>query len=110
MSFCAPRVGVGPQMRWWYRLHAMPKLRNVLAAATVLGGLVLSCGPSTVDAPPPKVAAKPKASASTSAKPTGRPPVVPAVAIGQFGAGTFGPRVVRNGKQAIVVSATRSTS
>jgi hypothetical protein len=99
-------------MRWWYRVQRMAKLRHVLAVAASIGtGLAASCGPATVDAPPPKVATKTKASTSASTdKPTGRPAPVPATAIGQFGAGTFGPRVVRNGKQSIVVSAQRSTS
>ncbi|MEO7093005.1 MAG: hypothetical protein ABI175_07130, partial [Polyangiales bacterium] len=90
----------------------MPKLRHVVAAALCLGGVAssASCGPATSETPPPNVAIKPKASASTSDKATGRPLPVPAVSIGQYGGGTFGPRVVRNGKQTIVVSAQRSTA
>ena len=98
-------------MRWWYRVQRMPKLRHVLAIALSIGlGLAASCGPATSEAPPPKVATKPKPSTSTTDKATGRPPAVPAVSLGQFGAGTFGPRVVRNGKQSIVVFASRSTA
>ena len=52
-----------------------------------------------------------KSSTSTSsAPPAPKPKQTPAVSIGQFGGGTFGPRVVRSAKGSIVISGQRSSS
>ena len=58
----------------------------------------------------PRAATKASTSASTSAPHAARPMPIVAGAIGAYGPGTFGPRVVRAPKGAIVVSGQRSTA
>lgn len=78
--------------------------------ALTLGGAA-ACGPSKL----PAVEVRTPVASASSARPAPPPPLaMPAplsgVAIGTFSEGTFGPRLVRNGKSAIVVSAPRAES
>jgi hypothetical protein len=90
------------------RLFALLAPFGVLAAC-VAAPLSGCGGPSKL----PPVALRAPASGSGSAsvaKPPMKPGSIPATSLGTFSEGTFGPRVVRAGKRAIVVSAPRSES
>ncbi len=91
--------------------HRM-RMKNLIVAAIVAApALVVACGPSVPTVTVGSTKSLPKASASTSGKAgPPRPPLVPSTSLGAFGAGTFGPRVVRGPKGTIVVSAQRSSS
>lgn len=86
-------------------------MKTLRTAAVCLVPLVAACGTKApaVSIPPP---APSMALSAAKAKPAAppRPAPLPATTIGSFGEGTFGPRLVRNGKSAIVVSAPRSDS
>lgn len=78
---------------------------------TLLWGGAAACGPGRL----PAVEARPPVATSASAKPKAAPSLpMPAaltgVSLGSFAEGTFGPRLARNGKSAIVVTAPRADS
>lgn len=76
--------------------------------------LIAACGAACSGGTRPAVPLRPVASSSvtttanTAPVTPPKPPPLPATAIGSFGEGTFGPRLIRNGKAAIVVSAPRA--
>jgi len=81
-----------------------------VALASALG-LASACGPSkpsVVLRPPVSTASVSASSSNKPAQP--KPTPVAAVALGSYGEGTFGPRVVRGSKGTILVAAPRSTS
>jgi hypothetical protein len=84
------------------------KTRPFLALLAPLG-VVAACGGPT-KLPPVALRAPASSGSASAAKPALKPGSVPATALGTFAEGTFGPRVVRDGKRAIVVSAQRSES
>jgi len=81
-----------------------------LLLALSAGGFA-ACGPAKVAPLPPR---PPAASTSASSAGVAAAPPMPkplaGVTVGAFGEGTFGPRLSRNGKSAILVSAPRGDS
>jgi hypothetical protein len=78
------------------------------SAAAVAVGAACGGGPSAANTRPPRPA---RPVASATAKPSvATPPKTAATVVGTFGEGTFGPRVVRSGGRAIVVSAPKTAS
>jgi len=79
------------------------------ALSAVLPLLVAACGSGKVPAVPIHPPA-PSVAPSVKAAPPGpeRPAALAGVTVGSFTEGTFGPRLVRNGRSAILVSAPRA--
>jgi len=87
----------------------MTRRRRAFSATLPLLVLASACGSPKAPAVPippvaPPVATKPKAAPEGPARPAPHA----GTTIGSFTEGTFGPRLVRNGKSAIVVSAPRA--
>ena len=89
----------------------MQSLRRLhLAALALLGACGGGATGARVTAPTPVASTSASSGDVAVVKEPPHPPFVPATPIGAYGEGTFGPRVVRAGKRAIVISAPRSTS